>query len=155
MAKKLHWLVVNHLFWSDFEQLDWCLWKQLICTKFQQFWGNWPSSFAPYSHIFMMIPNIMGHLPLTEHIKAFSICFQLLGQQFYFSVFCSNSLAYGIVRSRFFVKKLSKILEFWDETWQEWSMAIAGGTTRPVLNLATRGPSLFSNPNPKLAVLAV
>ena len=97
MAKKLHWLVVNHLFWSDFEQLDWCLWKQLICTKFQQFWGNWPSSFAPYSHIFMMIPNIMGHLPLTEHIKAFSICFQLLGQQFDFSVFCSNSLAYGIV----------------------------------------------------------
>ena len=98
MAKNLHWLVVNHLFWSDFEQLDWCLWKQLICTKFQQFWGNWPSSFAPYSHIFMMIPNIMGHLPLTEHIKAFSICFQLLGQQFDFSVFCSNSLAYGIVR---------------------------------------------------------
>ena len=97
MAKKLHWLVVNRLFWSDFEQLDWCLWKQLICTKFQQFWGNWPSSFAPYSHIFMMIPNIMGHLPLTEHIKAFSICFQLLGQQFDFSVFCSNSLAYGIV----------------------------------------------------------
>ena len=97
MAKKLHWLVVNHLFWSDFEQLDWCLWKQSICTKFQQFWGNWPSSFAPYSHIFMMIPNIMGHLPLTEHIKAFSICFQLLGQQFDFSVFCSNSLAYGIV----------------------------------------------------------
>ena len=45
--------------------------------------------------------------------------------------------------------------QFWDETWQEWSMAIAGGTTRPVLNLATRGPSLFSNPNPKLAVLAV
>ena len=45
----------------------------------------------------MMIPNIMGHLPLTEHIKAFSICFQLLGQQFDFSVFCSNSLAYGIV----------------------------------------------------------
>ncbi len=43
--------------------------------------------------------NIMGHVPLTEHIKAFSICFQLLGQQFYFSVFCSNSLAYGIVCS--------------------------------------------------------
>ena len=103
MAKKLHWLVVNHLFWSDFEQLDWCLWKQLICTKFQQFWGNWPSSFAPYSHIFMMIPNIMGHLPLTEHIKAFSICFQLLGQQFDFSVFCSNSLAYGIVEDRTFL----------------------------------------------------
>ena len=98
MAKKLHWLVVNHLFWSDFEQLDWCLWKQLICTKFQQFWGNWPSSFAPYSHIFMMIPNIMGHQPLTEHIKAFSICFQPLGKQFDFSVFCSNSLAYGIVK---------------------------------------------------------
>ena len=46
----------------------------------------------------MMILNIMGHLPLTEHIKAYSICFQLLGQQFEFSVFCFNSLAYGIVQ---------------------------------------------------------
>ena len=116
MAKNLHWLVVNHLFWSDFEQLDWCLWKQLICTKFQQFWGNWPSSFAPYSHIFMMIPNIMGHLPLTEHIKAFSICFQLLGQQFDFSVFCSNSLAYGIVDpGRSYVEKTT---EFHQKTKQ-------------------------------------
>ena len=97
MSKKLRWLIVNHLFWPDFEQLDCCLWKQLICTKFQQFWENWPSSFGSYAHVFMMILNIMGHLPLTEHIKAYSICFQLLGQQFEFSVFCFNSLAYGIV----------------------------------------------------------
>ena len=97
MSKKLHWLILNHLFWPDFDQLDCCLWKQLICTKFQRFWENWPSSFGPYAHVFMMILNIMGHLPLTEHIKAYSICFQLLGQQFEFSVFCFNSLAYGIV----------------------------------------------------------
>ena len=58
-----------------------------------------------------MIPNIMGHLPLTEHIKAFSICFQLLGQQFDFSVFCSNSLAYGIVQKK--MANFPKIAEIW------------------------------------------
>ena len=51
--------------------------------------------------------------------------------------------------------KLPSFLEFWHETWQDWSLAIAGGTVRPVLHLATRGPSLFSNPNPKLAVVGV
>ena len=51
--------------------------------------------------------------------------------------------------------KLPLFLEFWNETWQDWSLAIAGGTAWPVLKSATRGPSLFSNLNDQMAVLGL
>ena len=51
--------------------------------------------------------------------------------------------------------KLPLFLEFWYETWQDWSLAITGGTTWPVLHLPTRGPSLFCNLNPEMAVLGL
>ena len=44
---------------------------------------------------------------------------------------------------------------YWDETWQDLSLAIAGGALWVVLNFGHQGLSLFSNPNAKLAVLGI
>ena len=55
------------------------------------------------------------------------------------------------MRNGLLLNKLASILEFWDETLQDWSLPIAGGDfVLRILFFDHQGTSLFTNWSPSL-----
>ena len=51
--------------------------------------------------------------------------------------------------------KLSYFLEFWNETWWEWSLGINAGTEYALVTFRHQGAELFSGKGGKMRVLSV
>ena len=52
-------------------------------------------------------------------------------------------------------RKLPYFLEFWNETWWEWSLGINGGTEYAFVPFRHQGAELFSAKGGKMRVLSV
>ena len=67
----------------------------------------------------MALRNIIPFLQLS--------CFSLRPERSEGLPFLRLAITGGYTHIQLALHKLPRILEFWDETWQDWSLAIAGG----------------------------